>query len=87
MEEPWRRLLADVLGRELSVLPDAVAARASARGAAFLAGIAAGAFETAADTLAFAPEPVGTVQSADAGAYEGAYTQYKELYPALRGKR
>jgi xylulokinase len=87
MEEPWRRLLADVLGRELSVLPDAVAARASARGAAFLAGIAAGAYETAADTLAFAPEPVGTVQSADAGAYEDAYTRYKELYPALRGKR
>ena len=87
MEEPWRRLLADVLGRELSVLPDAVAARASARGAAFLAGVAAGDYETAADTLAFAPEPVGTVPPANAGAYEDAYARYKELYPTLRGGR
>jgi xylulokinase len=87
MEQPWRRLLADVLGRELSVLPDAVAARASARGAAFLAGIAAGAYEAAADTLAFAPEPVGTVQPAGAGAYEDAFARYKDLYPALRGNR
>ena len=85
VEEPWRRLLADVLGRELSILPDAVASRASARGAAFLAGVAAGVYGTVADTLAFAPEPVGISRPADdTSAYGKAYARYRELYPGLR---
>ena len=84
VEEPWRQLLADVLGRPLRVLPGAVASRASARGAAFLAGVAAGVYGTVADTLPLAPEPVGTVRPAGAAAYEGAYARYGRLYPGLR---
>ncbi len=86
VKKPWRRLLADVLERELSVLPDAVAPRASARGAAFLGGVAAGAYDTVADTLALAPEPVEAVRptAAEAGLYEDAYARYGEVYAGLR---
>lgn len=88
MEEPWRRLLANVLGRELSALPDTVAPRASARGAAFLGGVAAGVYDTASDTLAFAPQPAGTIRPAgERGDYEEAYARYTEVYPGLRGAR
>jgi xylulokinase len=40
--DPWRQLLADVLARPLWLLPDEISAVASARGAAFLAGLASG---------------------------------------------
>ncbi|WP_323127073.1 hypothetical protein [Rubrobacter marinus] len=78
--EPWRRLLADVLARTLLVLPPSVAGVASARGAALLAGIAVGAYRSARETLALAPEPVGTVVPEDDSPYEEAYTRYRELY-------
>ena len=84
--EPWRQLLADVLGRPLRLLPDAVAPVASARGAALLAGLASGAYRTAEDTLSFAPEPVRTIMPGDVGpAYEAAYNRYRDLYPRLHG--
>ena len=60
--EPWRQLLADVLDRPLRLLPDEIAPVASARGAAFLAGLASGAYRTSEDTLAFAPVPVRFVE-------------------------
>jgi xylulokinase len=84
--EPWQQLLADVLGRPLRLLPDAVASVASARGAALLAGVASGVYRTAGDTLALAPEPDRVIQPGDASAaYEAAYARYRELYPRLRG--
>ena len=82
--EPWRRLLADVLGRPLRLLPDTIAPVASARGAALLAGLASGAYRTAEDTLAFAPEPDRLIGPGGSG-YEAAYARYRELYPRLYG--
>jgi xylulokinase len=79
--ESWRQLLADVLGRPLWPLPDAVARVASARGAALLAGVASGAYRTVGDALA--PVPDRVIRPGDA-AYEAAYARYRELYPRLR---
>jgi xylulokinase len=81
-EESWRQLLADVLGRPLRVLPGTLAAVASARGAALLAGVASGTYRSPEDLLA--PEPDLTVWPGEAsGAYEAAYARYRELYPKL----
>ena len=83
--EPWRRLLADVLGRPLHLLPDGVAPVASARGAALLAGLASGDYRTAEDTLRLAPGTLRTVRPGDQAPYEDAYGRYLELYPRLGG--
>jgi xylulokinase len=80
--EPWRLMLADVLGRPLRPLPDAVASVASARGAALLAGVASGVYRTVEDVPAPAPERV--IPPGD-GAYEAAYARYRELYSRLHG--
>jgi xylulokinase len=82
--DPWRRMLADVLGRPLRPLPDAVAPVASARGAALLAGVASGAYQTVGDTLALAPDPDRVIPPGDR-VYEAAYARYRELYPRLHG--
>ena len=84
--EPWRQLLADVLGRPLHLLPDGVAPVASARGAALLAGLASGVYRTPGETLALAPETGRTVAPGEqAPLYEDAYGRYLELYPRLGG--
>ncbi|MDQ3862775.1 MAG: xylulokinase [Actinomycetota bacterium] len=82
--EPWRQLLADVLGRPLWPLPDEISSVASARGAAFLAGLASGVYPTAEDTLPLTPEPERPIQPGEP-AYEPAYRRYTELYPRLHG--
>jgi xylulokinase len=83
-ERAWQQLLADVLDRPLRLLPGGVAAVASARGAALLAGSASGVYQSPEDILALAPEPDRTIQPGDeSGAYEAAYTRYRELYPRL----
>jgi xylulokinase len=82
--EPWRQLLADVLGRPLWLLPDEISAVASARGAAFLAGLASGVYPAAGDTLALTPEPERSIRPGEAD-YEAAYIRYTELYPRLYG--
>src|SRR5829696_6192916 len=79
---PWRQLLADVLGRPLWLLPDEISSVASARGAAFLAGLASGVYPAAEGTLPLTPEPEYTIRPGEAG-YETAYERYKELYPRL----
>ena len=84
--EPWRQLLADVLGRPLHLLPDGVAPVASARGAALLAGLASGAYRTPGETLDLAPETGRTISpGGQAPLYEAAYGRYLELYPRLGG--
>ena len=84
-KDPWRQLLADVLGRPLHLLPDGVAGTASARGAALLAGVACGTYESVEQTLSVAPEPEARVEPGEQSAdYEAVYERYKELYPRLR---
>src|ERR687889_938973 len=78
--EPWRQLLADVLGRPLWLLPDEISSVASARGAAFLAGLTSGVYPPAEDTLPLTPEPENPILPG-ATAYEAAYENYIELYP------
>jgi len=78
----WRQMLADVLGRPLLAVPDS---SASARGAALLAGVAAGAYRDEEDTLPLAPEPVLVAEPGpEAEHYVEAYERYKGLYPPLR---
>src|SRR5918997_1562848 len=79
--EPWRHLLADVLGRPLWLLPDEISSVASARGAAFLAGLASGVYPTAEDTLALTPEPESPIRPGETAYASG----YKRLYPRLYG--
>jgi xylulokinase len=80
--DPWRQLLADVMGRPLWLLPDEISAVASARGAAFLAGLASGVYASAGDTPT--PDPERSIRPGDAD-YGAAYERYKELYPKLYG--
>jgi sugar (pentulose or hexulose) kinase len=68
----------------LWLLPDEISSVASARGAAFLAGLACGVYLAAEDTLHLTPEPENQVRPGEA-AYEAAYERYKELYPRLYG--
>lgn len=85
-DERWRQLLADALGRPLLPLPDDVTRLASARGAAFLAGLANRAYRTAEETLSLTPGPLEALNPGAAdGAYETAYARYRELYPGLYG--
>jgi xylulokinase len=85
-EKPWQQLLADVLGRPLRVLPGAVAAVASARGAALLAGSASSVYKSWEDVLALAPAPgLSVLPGCASGAYDMAYVRYQELYPRLYG--
>src|SRR5215218_171242 len=67
--EPWRQLLADVLGRPLWRLPDEISSVASARGAAFLAGLASGIYPADEDTLPLTPEPESRIRPGET-AYE-----------------
>jgi len=82
--EPWRQLLADVIGRPLWLLPDEISSVASARGAALLAGLASGLYPAAEDTLPLTPEPENSIEPGEAD-YDAAYARYKELYPKLYG--
>src|SRR5215207_517321 len=80
--DPWRQLLADVLGRPLRLLPEEISSVASARGAALLAGLASGVYAAAGDTLRLTPEPEETVTPGETVEdYGAAYERYRELYP------
>ncbi|CAA9420886.1 MAG: Putative xylulose kinase [uncultured Rubrobacteraceae bacterium] len=84
--EPWRQLLADVLGRPLHLLPDGVAPVASARGAALLAGLASGVHRTVEDVRDLAPGTGRTILPGEQQPlYGAAYERYLELYPRLGG--
>jgi xylulokinase len=77
----WRQILADVLGAAIVTTSNAEGA---AQGAATLAAVGAGWFDTVQDAcraLVRIGEP--TLPSEAAGAYTHAYARYRELYPAL----
>jgi xylulokinase len=84
--DPWQQLLADVLGRPLWLMREEISSVASARGAAFLAGLASGVYSAAEETLPLTPEPERSVYPGEAGEdYGAAYERYRELYPRLYG--
>ncbi|HEY7198750.1 MAG TPA: FGGY-family carbohydrate kinase, partial [Candidatus Dormibacteraeota bacterium] len=72
----WRQLLADVLATPLA--PQSTPA-VSARGAALLAGITAGAFADAGATLAIAQPPGPAVEPLAPEAYEEPYRRYRRI--------
>jgi xylulokinase len=77
----WRRILADVLGASIVTTPSAEGA---AQGAATLAAVGAGWFDTVQDACrALVRIGETTPPSEIAGAYTNAYARYRELYPAL----
>jgi xylulokinase len=84
LRAPWRQLLADVFGRPLGLLSTSVAPLASGRGAALLAGLAQGTYDSLEETILIAPKVRETVLPQDDDRYEGAYTRYRKLYPRLR---
>ena len=77
----WRRILADVLG---AAIVTTSTAEGAAQGAATLAAVGAGWFDTVQDActrLVRIGEP--TEPSGEADAYADAYARYRDLYPAL----
>jgi len=77
----WRRILADVLGASIVTTPSAEGA---AQGAATLAAVGAGWFDTVQDACrALVRIGETTPPSETGGAYTNAYARYRELYPAL----
>lgn len=79
----WRQILADVLGVELVTVNTTEGA---AYGAALLAGVGAGNWRDVSSACLATIQPgAATVPDERLGAvYEGAYTLYKGLYPALK---
>jgi xylulokinase len=84
LRAPWRQLLADVLGRPLGLLSTSAAPVASGRGAALLAGLAQGTYDSLEETILIAPKVRETVLPQDDDRYEAAYARYRKLYPRLR---
>jgi xylulokinase len=81
----WTRLKADALGLSIEV-PDV--SEVTARGAALLAGIAAGVYEDEAEAAARTYRPTERFQpdAARHAVYDAAYRDvFLELYPTLRG--
>ena len=78
----WRQILADVLGVPL-VMAEAI--EGAAYGAALLAGVGGGVWPDV-QTAARAAVKLGERVEPDeaAGAYEGAYQLYRDLYPMLK---
>ena len=77
----WRRILADVLGASIVTTPSAEGA---AQGAATLAAVGAGWFDTIQDACRALVRIGETTPPSETGdAYTNAYARYRELYPAL----
>jgi xylulokinase len=77
----WRQLLADVLGRPLAAVPTP---DASARGAALLAGVAAGVFANARATVSLAEPPAPAAAPRRPEAYEEPYRRFLHAAPPPR---
>ena len=77
----WRQILADVLGA--AIVPTS-GAEGAAQGAATLAAVGAGWFDTVQDACrALVRIGETTAPSGAGGTYTHAYARYRELYPAL----
>jgi xylulokinase len=78
----WLRIIADVIGLPVRIVGTAESA---AHGAAMLAAVGVGAFESVGEACETAVE-VGeiTEPGQDAAIYDGMYRIYRDLYPSLR---
>jgi xylulokinase len=77
----WRRILADVLG---AAIVTTSSAEGAAQGAATLAAVGAGWFDTVQDACRALVRIGETTPPSEAtSAYTHAYARYRELYPAL----
>jgi len=78
----WLRIIADVIGLPVRVVGTAESA---AHGAAMLAAVGAGSFDSVAEACEVAVE-VGEITEPGQGAavYDEVYQVYRDLYPALR---
>jgi xylulokinase len=65
------------------MLPASLAPAASARGAALLAGLAQGTYDSVEETILIAPKIQEIVLPQD-DRYDAAYARYRKLYPRLR---
>ena len=78
----WRQMMADVFGAEVVTVN---VTQGAAFGAALLAGVGAGVFPSVEEAARGAVEETSVTRpGADAAAYEGAYREYRALYPALK---
>ncbi|MCE7989059.1 MAG: xylulokinase [Caldilinea sp. CFX5] len=79
----WRQILADVLGSELVTVNTTEGA---AYGAALLAGVGAGVWNSVDDACATTIQTTGrtTPNPAAVAYYNRAYVQYRDLYPLLK---
>jgi xylulokinase len=82
----WRQMLADVLNRPLYRSQDPHAAERAGVGAALLAGLGTKVFADVAEVQRLAPALTEETRPdpGRAGRYEGAYRDFRELYPRLR---
>jgi xylulokinase len=80
LHEPWRQMLSDVLGKPLLA---AASPAGAVRGAALLAGVAAGTYKSPGDLAAMAP---GHQPVAEPGAQSDTYSDlYRKWLPLSRG--
>ena len=78
----WSQILADVLDVALEV---PAVGEAAALGAALLAGVGTGAWDTAEAATSAAVRITKTTEPRNAAAYTDAYARFRQLYPALQG--
>ena len=80
--DAWLQIVADVLDRPVRVVGTAESA---AHGAAILAAVGTGGFDSVGDACKAAVEVGDAIEpTRDAATYEEAYAIYRDLYPALR---
>jgi xylulokinase len=77
----WRQILADVLGAPLVTVE---ALEGAAYGAALLAGVGAGVWNSVQDTAQLVQTGDEVTPGQNVAAYNDAYALYRELYPVLK---
>jgi xylulokinase len=77
----WRQIQADVYGRPVELL---AAEEGGAFGAALLAGVGVGAWQSVDAACAATVHVAESIQPMDAAAMDAAYARFRRMYPALR---
>jgi xylulokinase len=77
----WRQIQADVYGQPVELL---AAEEGGAFGAALLAGVGVGAWDTVEAACAATVRVADTIQPRHAATMDEAYTRFRRVYPALK---